>query len=455
MNRTWLDPVLRTITSHWLSLIGAGIVTTAAISWLLALPAQARGHVSNPYAGLLLFVVLPVVFVVGLIAIAIGATLSRRRIRLGLAAAADRAVTMKRIGMFVAVMTVVNVLIGTQLTYRAVEHMETVQFCGQTCHAMDAEFRASAFAPHSKVACVECHVAPGASGWVAAKVSGTRQLLAVMRDNWERPIPSPIESGRLVSTEASCEGCHRTPSRPIQLITIPSYAPDEANTRSYTVLAMKTARIHEAHKGVSYLSDAKRSAIPAVTAKSGEFRLGGDLPGGLTRHEMDCTDCHNRPAHTFEAAERAVHGALESGEISAKLPFVRKKGIDLLMAEYPSQDQAERQITQQLRDFYQQQPGATQPGRDAEVAQASRTLVSIYKRNVFPDLKVTWGTYATQLGHTSSPGCFRCHDDEHKMAGGKAISQDCASCHEMVANDEPAPEILKTLGLASLGETKK
>ena len=39
-------------------------------------------------------------------------------------------------------MTMANVLIGSQVSYRAVEHMETVQFCGQSCHVMKPEFTA-------------------------------------------------------------------------------------------------------------------------------------------------------------------------------------------------------------------------------------------------------------------------------------------------------------------------
>ena len=46
-------------------------------------------------------------------------------------------------------MTVANVVIGSQLTYRAVEHMETVQFCGQSCHVMQPEFTAHLLAAAS------------------------------------------------------------------------------------------------------------------------------------------------------------------------------------------------------------------------------------------------------------------------------------------------------------------
>ena len=78
---------------------------------------------------------------------------------------------------------------------------------------------------------------------------------------------------------------------------------------------------------------------------------------------------------------------------------------------------------------------------------AGKMLVRIYDNNVFPDLGVTWGLYPNNLGHDAFPGCFRCHDDEHKAADGKTITQDCGVCHEAVATEESSPEVLKTLGL--------
>ena len=74
-------------------------------------------------------------------------------------------------------------------------------------------------------------------------------------------------------------------------------------------------------------------------------------------------------------------------------------------------------------------------------------LVAIFNENVFPDLAVDWGTYKNHLGHTDSPGCFRCHDESHAEAGGKTITQDCGACHEVVAASEATPGVLRTLGL--------
>ena len=53
-------PILVLLASHWISMLGATLVTLAGISWLFALPLNFRGHVGNPYSGLLLFVALPI-----------------------------------------------------------------------------------------------------------------------------------------------------------------------------------------------------------------------------------------------------------------------------------------------------------------------------------------------------------------------------------------------------------
>ena len=98
--------------------------------------------------------------------------------------------------------------------------------------------------------------------------------------------------------------------------------------------------------------------------------------------------------------------------------------------------------------FYQQQYPALYAKRSQDVNQAAQAILAIYNRNVFPDLKVTWGTYPNNLGHTDFPGCFRCHDGSHASKDGKTITQDCNTCHEPLAMDETSPEILKKLGIA-------
>ena len=70
-----------------------------------------------------------------------------------------------------------------------------------------------------------------------------------------------------------------------------------------------------------------------------------------------------------------------------------------------------RAIDRELRKFFDSRGGAVD--QDA-VAQAVAAFQDLYRRNVFPAMKVTWGTYRDNKGHMTSNGCFRCHDDDHK-----------------------------------------
>ena len=96
--------------------------------------------------------------------------------------------------------------------------------------------------------------------------------------------------------------------------------------------------------------------------------------------------------------------------------------------------------------LFRSQYPAVYERRLEEIRNAGRALVEILQRNVFPEMKIAWGTYPNNIGHTYSPGCFRCHDDGHADAAGKTIPQDCNSCHQLLAMEEAAPKILTDLG---------
>jgi hypothetical protein len=161
---------------------------------------------------------------------------------------------------------------------------------------------------------------------------------------------------------------------------------------------------------------------------------------------MDCIDCHNRPTHAFELPERAVDRALTDGQISRDLPFVKKKGVELLRTEYPDHGTAERRLAQSLADYYKESYPEVYRSHRGQVEAAGGALFAIYKRNVFPEMRVTWGTHPNHVGHEDFPGCFRCHDESHKSKDGRAISQDCETCHALLAQEDKNPSILKEIG---------
>jgi len=145
---------------------------------------------------------------------------------------------------------------------------------------------------------------------------------------------------------------------------------------------------------------------------------------------MDCVDCHNRPSHPFSAsAERAVDSALASNEIAHDLPFVRREGVAALKAEYSSQEAASNAIAEKVRGFYRTTYPPLYAQKRQEIERAVSALQGLYTRNVFPSMKVGWGSYPNNIGHMDFPGCFRCHDDSHKTQDGSVIKQDCDTCH--------------------------
>ena len=66
-----------------------------------------------------------------------------------------------------------------------------------------------------------------------------------------------------------------------------------------------------------------------------------------------------------------------------------------------------------------------------DVEKTILAIENIYRRNVFPEMNVRFGTYPNNIGHIDFPGCFRCHDDSHKSKDGKKIGQDCETCHKI------------------------
>ena len=459
------------LSNNWISLAGVVIVTTATIFWLFLLPVTLRGQVTHPYIGILVFLLLPAAFAGGLLLIPVG--IIRRR-RQGHAPAGIPPVNwqnqaFRRLVTFVAVTTVLNLAIASQLTYSAVNYMDSTTFCGLTCHrVMDPEYTGHQDSPHARVDCVACHIGPGASWFVRSKLSGTGQVFATILDTYPRPIPVPVTNLR--PARETCEVCH-WPQRfeANRLQVLPEYAADATNTRTTTVLLMKVGGgspgggIHGAHVGpnihIRYAySEPSRQTIPWVeytdNGHSTVYTSAGANPAatGLIIREMDCIDCHNRPSHSFQLPDPALNDAMANGDIPAELPFIKKEALQVIQRPYSSKSDAARQIPAAIEDFYRgSYPDVYQKDRD-QVKKAGQGALAVYDRNVFPDMRITWGTYPDNIGHTDFPGCFRCHDGNHTASGGNMITQDCGACHNLLAVSEASPKILSDLGIGTDNE---
>jgi hypothetical protein len=162
---------------------------------------------------------------------------------------------------------------------------------------------------------------------------------------------------------------------------------------------------------------------------------------------MDCIDCHNRPTHAFQLPERAVNEAMAADRISPELPFIHKKSVELLKVAYPTREAAFERMEKDLTEFYKTKYPDVYQTRRASVETAVREIQRIYGRNVWPDMRIAWGTHPNHIGHEDFLGCFRCHDGSHKSADGRVISAECDACHALLAQDETNPKVLADLGI--------
>jgi hypothetical protein len=413
------------------------LTTISAALFLVVFLADLFGLHTNPYIGIVFFLLLPAAFLVGLVLIPLGAWLERRRRAAGKPPTAahwpridlnDPA--QRRTAIFIFLLTIANVVIVSLAAYRGVEYMDSVAFCGQVCHtAMKPEFIGHQTGSHASVKCIDCHGVPGALGFVSAKASGTRRLVAAVRGNYAKPIVPAAR--QLPTARETCERCHSPQVvHGDRLRTVVEYGDGEKNAASTTRLTMHVGTIHRHNaKNIEYVAvDTPRQSIPYVRMTSSDGQVQEFVtPGwdasratGAGRRRMDCTDCHNRPSHVVAPTpERAVDEAIARGAIPLALPFIHREAVKALKAGNSAS----------LRDFYRTEQPEAYASHGSEIDRAIAAVQDIHDRNVFPDMTVTFGTYPNNIGHIDAPGCFRCHDGEHKTEGGAKIGQDCETCH--------------------------
>ena len=466
----WVRPVLF-FGNNPISLAGGAITTASGVTmigyWLMEIFGRPN---DNPYLGIIFFLLLPALFIAGLVLIPMGVW--ARRMKLQKAGQiplefpkVDFNDRIFRHGVdLVLAATIANLLVVSVASYRGAAYMDSPQFCGQSCHVMHPEYTAYKISAHSHVDCVACHIGSGVQAYFSAKVNGTKQLLEVTFDRYPTPIPSPVESLR--PARYTCEGCH-TPARFIgeKLLVKSAFADDEKNTETQSVVVLHLggrdslshlSGIHGVHLGhIEYVAtDPTRTSIPWVekSNEDGSKTVFTTLPAGSAtpsgeRRVMDCIDCHNRAAHTFVTAEDALNRAMAEGAVSPELPWVHKKGLELLKANYASEAEASAKIPAALKAFYRSEHPEVLATKAALVKAASDQLVILYSQNVFPFMKVTWGTHPNHIGHMDYPGCFRCHDGSHAAKDGTSITQDCSACHNLLVVDEAKPKVLTDLGI--------
>ena len=329
---------LQRLLRNWVSWAGMVLSTSAVFAFLFLLAIDLFARRENPYVGILAYVVAPAFFLAGLALTAVGVILRRsaeRRanqvseplvLRVDFSRKRDRRI----LAVFVAC-SVVFLFITALGSYQTYHMTESVEFCGKTCHVpMEPQFVASHHTAHAQVACVECHVGPGAAAYFKTKINGVKQLYHTIRDDYERPIYVSEANPR--PPQRLCEECH-WPNKYAGYVdrTYQHYLSDETNTPFTVRLLLNVGGgdptngpeggIHwhmNINNKIEFIAtDERLTSIPWVrmTNPKGEvteYRTADfkEEPDKSIIRRMDCMDCHSRPAHKVRTPNDAVDLAI-------------------------------------------------------------------------------------------------------------------------------------------------
>ncbi len=160
----------------------------------------------------------------------------------------------------------------------------TPAFCN-SCHEMSPEYYTWQGSAHNQIACVKCHIEPGAANFVKHKVESLSQVYYHFTGSYLTPIEikKPIDN-------SICMQCHDMQKR----VTTPSGDIKFPHTKH---LAEKIQCVG-CHAGVVHGSVAEKgfTAIPDYKAwnpKVGQSYVSSSVSKYYTRLEMkDCIECH-------------------------------------------------------------------------------------------------------------------------------------------------------------------
>jgi hypothetical protein len=446
---------------NWISWVGFFVVCSSLLGMLTFVLFSFVAPSTNPYVDIVGYMVLPGALIIGMIVVPAGMVIKYLRLRrttpkhlLAYNLRLDLSMPGHRKAMtaFVLVSGFVMLPVLGVSSYHGYHYTDSTEFCAKACHSvMEPQGLTHTASPHARVTCAECHIGSGAGWFVQSKLSGTRQVIAVARESYSRPIPPAITELR--PARDTCEQCH-WPAKFFgsQLSEIVRYSSDEANSRRVLRLLVKTGGADEATGRVEgihmHMALAGRIEYVAVDHDLQDIpwvryidddgvarifrsdgRKGSDpRPDGIVRG-IDCMDCHNRSAHYMRPPQESMDLLLESGRVDRSLPFIKREAVAALAMPHADVPAAKAHIESALTTFYQSQFPEVWKANEPAILAAVEAVKDAYTRNTFPGMKVDWRTYPDNVGHMNSPGCFRCHDGRHVDDRGVSISSDCQVCH--------------------------
>src|SRR5205085_8709448 len=128
---------------NYVSFAGTLIVLAALASIILLFLIELTNTATNPYLGIITYVILPGALVFGILVVLAGMLLERRRRRRSPASEIQpypridfNEPRQRHLALSVVALSLVFIFMSAFGSYRAYEYTESVEFCGKTCHSV-------------------------------------------------------------------------------------------------------------------------------------------------------------------------------------------------------------------------------------------------------------------------------------------------------------------------------
>jgi nitrate/TMAO reductase-like tetraheme cytochrome c subunit/mono/diheme cytochrome c family protein len=348
-----------------------------------------------------------------------------------------------------AVLGVLTLMLLTSAAY-AWDYTNSPAFCGETCHTMPPEYTAYLVSPHARIDCVDCHIGKSfIATRITRKAGDLKHVFATAFKTYE----FPIRAHDLRPARETCERCHYPEKfSDDSLREIKRYENDVENTPQSIYLVLKTGGgskreglgrgIHWHIENPVYFlaTDPEEQNIPYVKTVNADGTTteyvsvdSGIDPASITQDqliEMDCITCHNRITHKVPPPDDTIDQLITTGNISAAIPEIRQKAIQVFEQPYNSREMGVNGIAG-LSGYYQVYYPDFYAQNKSLVDSAIAEIQQAYLNSVYPEQKSDWTSHPNNIGHKDSPGCFRCHDGKHLNIQNEAIRLECNLCHSI------------------------
>lgn len=327
-------------------------------------------------------------------------------------------------------LTLLFLALFASIGFTGLKATSTPSFC-VSCHDMQPEYYTWKASAHSEVACVNCHIEPGAKNLIKDKANGLVQVYKYATNTYTAPIQMP----NAISNK-SCERCHNMPTREVNAsgdVIIP-----------HNKHLKKDIGCTECHSGVAHGKIAERKMTYQTDYDKWDKKLGSKTMADLkfTRPDMDtCIDCHKARKVSTEC--KTCHTTGMKPESHNSPDFKTKSHGILAGKELKECNECHKYMSNNTLEGY---PGSTNDGDLSQIIQvANKNQFDYARENTFcancHNKRPTSHTSQffsrhNTLAKENEKLCLACHDVQ-KRTIPSTNNVNCYSCHPSSHSQNP------------------